>query len=379
MANDAQDWLMHALGQLIEAAFGAGSDVMHRDLAMVLVITMIAVPCALLVVIGRAGIRAVRRSIAEAEALYPMDLEGIEAEPTASGRVEDRPPLEAMSLKQLDAAIGVAERRVRHALAIRGRDKERRKHSTLLWLVDAVFLTRYAVALDEATKHHKKLETHARRCARAWVERRMLALATATPELAAQHRQLVGAVDDAAQQSNLTSEWVRRASDARDAMLDAKRWCNSASSSEFFDVVLPKNKMLSVMSWSDTTEARRHVDKAKRAVDALRRSLPAQGRALALDTRIHVPDAFIALMVDIYVSPTFDVLSLFNSCALGEAAKKCGRAADALARFGGQARALAGEASAQLQAATAAKAMHEAPFIRVARGELPRHLQALAS
>jgi hypothetical protein len=373
MANDARHWLMHALSQLNTIAFGADTDYVHRFLAMVLIVALIAVPCAIIAATARSVLRVARRAIGQAEALHPLRLDGIDdAQPPAHHEV----PLGEMSFEQLAAALGASDQRVQRARTIRGRDKERRKHSALLWLVDAVFITRYEAELNAATKHHEQLETHARGCARAWVQQRTLVLATATPELAEQHRQLAGAVDAATQQAKLTQEWVRRASAARAAMLDAKMCCQSASTTELLDA-MTKNKAVSWMSWSETSGASDAVDKAKRAVDALRKSLPARGQPLGLDTRIHVPDAFFALAVDILVSPTFDLLSWWNMSALDGAARKCDRAADALARFGREARALADQAAAQLQTASAAKAVHEAPYSRAACGELPARLQTL--
>jgi hypothetical protein len=373
MAHDVRHWLLHALSQLNEIAFGAETDYVHRFLAMVLVVALIAVPCAILATTARSVLRVARRAIAQAEALHPLVLDGVQDDPAAP---HPDIPLGEMSFAQLAEALRAADQRVQRARTIRARDKERRKHSVLLWLVDAVFITRYEAALNAATKHHKELETHARGCARAWVQQRTCVLATATPELAEQHRQLAGAVDAATQQANLTQKWVRRASAARDAMLAAKRCCQSASTTEFFDAI-SKNKAVSFMSWSETSGASRAVDKAKRAVDALRRSLPARGQPLGLDTRIHVPDAFFALVVDILVSPTFDLVSWWNMSALDGAARKCDRAAEALAQFGRHARALADEAAAQLQTASAAKAAHEAPYSRAACGELPARLQTL--
>ena len=201
-----------------------------------------------------------------------------------------------------------------------------------------------------------------------------MALATANPKVAAQHRELLTEIACCSEQAQRAEEWAELAWSAHSTMLAAKRQCSSASTTELFDLV-SKNKAVAAWSTFDSQAAGAAVAKANRAVAALRASLP-EHESLRL-ARVPIPSDVFDLVLDVAIAPSLDVFSFFNMSALSNAAARCGRAAGQLAEFAQRASDLATRAHAALQRAITAKETLEAPFFRAACDELPGRLRAL--
>jgi len=357
------------------ATFDAGTAIEYQVLG---ILTLVVAPAALVAIIALRLSRYVVRRVAEEEALHPLILDDTAELIHALQRAEhmrDTIATAEASLQRLNDALGAAEMLLHHARHVRTLDKARRKASLLLQIVDVVSITRERAAEKRATKRHKQLSSQASSRTRAWVQQKILELATETPALAGQRTRLVAAVNHASHHHQLAREWLRLARTAHSAMVDAKRRCNSASNSEFWDL-MSKNKLMATISSFDMGEARRAVSNAAEAVAELRRALPDQSTA-DINTNIRVPSGIWDLIVDLSGSGRCDILSVFNISALNKAARQCNRSADTLAKLVRSIDELVANTGAALRHAEAAKAAYEAPFAAAALALVPNRLRPL--
>ena len=227
--------------------------------------------------------------------------------PVTLGTLEDH----AQRVTACHAEMAAAQRVV-------AADKQRRATSIFSRLVDAVLTTDAEAALVHAQDNLDKHQIAARQAVAAWVTATALQDIATNPEQSAKHQHQTGRRQRASERAGRVRAWVLLAREAEHRIKRAQAECESAMTTEMFDV-LSKSKTVSLMSsWSNDT-ARSAVRQAEKAVRELVAALPKR----AAEPTIDLPDEFFDMFGDIFFEPSFDLLSWFNLMTYEKSVDQC--------------------------------------------------------
>ncbi|MCW5223348.1 hypothetical protein D5041_06980 [Verminephrobacter aporrectodeae subsp. tuberculatae] len=221
-------------------------------------------------------------------------------------------------LHELAAQLQAAQRDVDSARSVVAHDKQERAGSLAARLVDALTTTQPEAVLNAAQARLAEVTQKGRAAAREWiVETACQRLAEQAAD-AGQHRDQGQRLECVQARAGQVRRWLELAQEADSRLSDARRACESASTTELLDAV-SKSKAISVLSCMSTSSAADLIMRAGQAVRALAEALPKHAEQASMD----LPGDLCDLVVDLVFNPGFDVLSWFNVMRLGDAARQC--------------------------------------------------------
>ncbi len=118
------------------------------------------------------------------------------------------------------------------------------------------------------------------------------------------YQHLVNCWKEAQIKYNESGRRLKLAENARELLKTAKDECNSASTTEFLDMVTT-SKAISILSAIDTSSASSSLKRAMGALKRLADEMPA--RQSPIDSNL--PDDTLDLFVDLTINPVIDILS----------------------------------------------------------------------
>ncbi|MEK8034216.1 hypothetical protein AACH06_25600 [Ideonella sp. DXS29W] len=281
--------------------------------------------------------------------------------------MEDSAGLLALADEVVNArqAIAAAEAAV-------AKDKLARAQSLMARLADAFTTTAPEAELDAAKARLDAATAKGTSAARNWILESARQSMASTPATAQLHQGCLERVSQSQGRYNQVRNWLDLAQHASNQLEKAQRACESASTTEFLDL-LSKSRTVSVLSSLDTSDAADAIKRAHRALQDLSRALPRRTE----QGDIGVPDDTLDLVVDFVFDPGLDLLSWLNMDQLDSSAEQCRQARQRLqpllARLGEVAEAARLKHSHDLAQAQAL----ERPFLEAALALVPEALRGL--
>lgn len=272
----------------------------------------------------------------------------------------------ATDLHELAAQVQAAQRRVETARNILARDKQARASSLMARLVDALTTTQSETVLNDAEARLAAAMKKGRTAACVWIIDTARQRLAEKPAEAGRYQEQARKLERVQRRAGQMRRWLELAREADRRLSAARSACESASTTELLDFV-STNKVISALSYMDTSSAADAIRNAGRAVQALAEALPKRAGQAEIDQ----PDDLLDLLVDLAFDPGFDVLSLFNMGRLDDAARQCGKAADKLRPLLERLRQLVDDAQAKVEQERAALRDIEAPYLEAAAAQVP--------
>lgn len=236
----------------------------------------------------------------------------------------------ATELQELSRQVENAN--IARALAVKELVKETRDRQFSLW---ALFIglfreTPARKKLNECELHLNLLLPKCRSIFLQYVVMSSLEEISKSPDCEI-YQHLVNCWKEAQIKYNESGRRLKLAENARELLKTAKDECNSASTTEFLDMVTT-SKAISILSAIDTSSASSSLKRAMGALKRLADEMPA--RQSPIDSNL--PDDMLDLFVDLTINPVIDILSWLNIEKLDNAEVQCSKALKKLQTLLGQ-------------------------------------------
>lgn len=226
----------------------------------------------------------------------------------------DRANLEAWASK-MERAVA-ALRLAQDALAA---DKTRRASSLLARLTDWMTTTPAEAALQAAQDDLRTITSGGQDAARQWITQTAYNAIQSDLTTASRYHEQKDRVTRAAAQRDPLQKWLGMAQKAKQRLASAQRACQSASGSAVIDA-LTENKAISVMAYSDNSNARTAVAEANGALRNLATAFPNHADRGSLE----VPEGLLALVMNLSDLPGAGACDWLNMSRFDDTGRRCG-------------------------------------------------------
>lgn len=245
-------------------------------------------------------------------------------------------------------------------------DKKRRKSSVVAQLIDWFTSTPEEKDVRAKTKRLATISADASKAAQQWiVNKARLELESSVEDLR-RHTEQALRIESIRKRYDSARRLLNLARGANSKLNEARLACESAHNAEFLDAV-STNKVFSVLSTVETSDAAFRVREANNALKKLSNALPKQVEAGGF----HTLDDSLDLVIDLFVAPAFDFLSFANMQRLDTVAMQCQEAVRSLAPLLARLQELNTEITACLSTELEARSAIEMPYLQAAADLVP--------